>query len=309
MSETEALASAAESVDVATQEATGGQDTTAASQGAAEGASQSAANSGDWRVGMDGDLKEFADRFTSPVDMAKAALDLRKANSSMIRVPGKDAKPEQVAAFRKAIGAGDSEAAYEAAFSKPADDAELSDTDKAVRGKVAQVLLKHNAPVALAGELETVVSEVAEGLEAERERVAVKAREDAQAALKKEWGADYESNAALAVRAAQTFGGQDFIDFVNQTVVNGQKLGDHPLFIKAFGQIGRRMGEGAFIGAVGQEQRASIGEKLTELDDAFYAAQRSGDRAKMASLDKQRLALREQLYGAEPIVGAAGRSA
>lgn len=281
-------------------EGAGGQGGAGAAGDKGAGASGSAAN---WRDGLDGELRTFADRLESPHDAVKSAFNLRKEISTRIKLPGKDAKPEDVSAYRKAVGAPEKADDYFQAA-----DGE-SDTDKAVQAKVAEVLHKHHVPAAAAGELKAVVAELGQSIQAENDRVAIEARQNAHASLKKEWGADFEGNVELAARAAREFGGDEFLDFVSSTHINGQKLGDHPNFIKVFGKIGRRMGEGGFIGAVGTAERESVGQELDRLDREFYTAQARNDRPAMARLDKERLALREKLYGVEPIVGAGGRVA
>ena len=56
--------------------------------------------------------------------------------------------------------------------------------------------------------------------------------------LRKEFGRAFDERVDLAVRAVETFGGQDFMKWLDQT-----GMGDHPMFVKMFAQIGQQMQE------------------------------------------------------------------
>ena len=253
-------------------------------------------SSPDWRDGLDGDDLEFAKRFASKADFVKGVRDLRKL-ASLPRVPGKDAKPEDIAAYRKAIGAPETPEGYDLPFT------EGNEPEKALAVRVKEVLHKYNAPASMAGELHGVVKEIAEGIDAENERLAVKGRKDAEASLRLELGADFDGHIALAQRAADAFGGAGFKNFLNTTMVNGVKLGDHPEFLKVFGTIGRRMGESNFIGAVGKEERTSLHDTIMAKTRQMQDAMAKGDRMGAASLNREVMELSAKLDGTEPIVG------
>lgn len=264
------------------------------------------AASAEWRDGLSGDYAEFAKNMASPHDAVRYAVDARKDMSTRIKLPGKDAKPEDIAKFNKAIGAGENPDDYKF---PTVEGKEPSESEALVAKKVAEVLHKHHVPVAAAPELHAVVSEIAANIDAENERVAVKGREDNEAALRKEWGRDFDGNVQLAMRAAQTFGGDGFKTFLNSTMINGIKLGDHPEFMRVFGQIGRRMGEGQFIGAVGTEEKSSIAQLIDSKTREMLTAQQKGDRAKAQTLNAELFELQAKLHGNQPIVGAQGRTA
>lgn len=210
----------------------------------------------DWRAGLEGEHKEFASRLATPADAVKVALDFRKQNSSMIRVPGVDAKPEDIARFHKAIGVPEKPEDYEFDLGR-----DLTDADKPVMESVAKVMHANGVPKNAVKAVTKAVADLAQAQVAEQNRVAVQARDAAQTALRKEWGADYDGNLTLAQRALKVFGGADAEALLN-TVVNGAKLGDHPTLVKVFGTIGRRMGEGEFIGAVSAGERQSVQERI-----------------------------------------------
>lgn len=265
-----------------------------------------AAASTDWRASItDPDAKEFASRLTTPADAVKVALDFRKANSAMIKVPGKDASPEDVAKFRKAIGVPEKAEEYKFEIGR-----EPTEADKAMQANLAKIALENGIPAPAMTALSKAVTDLAKAAKDEENRVAVAAREANEAALRKEWGADYDANKALASRAVQAFGEvkshPEVIELFEKTIVNGQKLGDHPVLVRMLGNIGRRMGEGEFIGAVGADQRTSLQSELNEI----YAKNPVGSTGyRSAEVQNRVREINEALHGNGGIVGVAGRSA
>lgn len=251
----------------------------------------------DWRASItDPDAKEFASRLTTPADAVKVALDFRKANSAMIKVPGKDATPEDRAKFNKAIGVPETVEGYKFDIGR-----EPTEADKAIQGNLAKIALDNGIPATAMTALSKAVAELAGAQIAEQNRVAVEARAANETALRKEWGADYEANKTLATRAVQAFGEvkshPEVVDFFEKTLVNGQKLGDHPIMIRMLGNIGRRMGEGEFIGAVGSDQRQSL---QTELNQLMTENPPGTEKYKSPAVQARVKQINEALYGNEP---------
>lgn len=74
-----------------------------------------------------------------------------------------------------------------------------------------------------------------------------KTRAEGVASLKKEWGKDFAGNVALAQNAVRVFGKEALGDLFNAT-----GIGDHPLIVKCFHNIGKALAEDqAFGRAVG----------------------------------------------------------
>lgn len=260
----------------------------------------------DWRASItDPDAKEFASRLTTPADAVKVALDFRKANSAMIKVPGKDATPEDRAKFNKAIGVPDKAEDYKFELGR-----EATDADKAIQGSLSKIAFDNGIPATAMTALSKAVTELATAQKAEENRVAVEARAANEAALRKEWGADYERNKTLASRAVQAFGEvkqhPEVVEFFDKTMVNGQKLGDHPIMVRLLGNVGNRMGEGDFIGAVGSDQRSSI---QSELNEIYNKTPPGTPGYRDAAVQRRVAELNEALHGRGDIVGQSGRSA
>ena len=74
------------------------------------------------------------------------------------------------------------------------------------------------------------------------------AGEQSEKALREEWGAEFDGNSQLATRAFKATFGEAF-EQIASLVVDGKMLGDHPVFIKAFHNLGSRMQEDGFAGA------------------------------------------------------------
>lgn len=262
----------------------------------ADTSAAAASATADWRASItDPDAKEFATRLATPADAVKVALDLRKANSSMVRVPGKDATAEDRAKFNKAIGVPETADGYKFELGR-----EATEADKAIQGNLAKIALENGIPATAMTALSKAVSELAGAAKAEENRVAVEGRAASEAALRKEWGADYEANKALAARAVQAFGEiskhPEVLEFFNKTV-DGVKIGDHPVMVRMNGNIGRRMGEGEFIGAVGSNERASLQSEMQQL---LHANPPGTEAYKAPAVQARIKQINEQLYGNEP---------
>ena len=88
------------------------------------------------------------------------------------------------------------------------------------------------------------------GMVAEAEDTALRAEEQAvqlaEADLRRDWGADYDTNVELANRFAErAFGAES--DFVRRKLADGTPLGSHPDFIRMAASIGRLLGEDRLV--------------------------------------------------------------
>ena len=111
------------------------------------------------------------------------------------------------------------------------------------------------------------------------------------------------------MRAAEEFGGSEFVDFLAKTMVHGEQLANNPVIVKAFASIGRRMMEAKVHIAPGSDERGSMDDRREELTQKIHAARDAGDSTLAAKYDRERGALTEQIYGTGDIVGREGRGA
>jgi hypothetical protein len=158
-------------------------------------------------------------RFPSITDLIGGYANAEKAISAKkLTPPGENATPEQVAEWRKLVGAPDKPDGYGPLKPEklPAG-AEWSDE---LAGKLAEIGHKHHLPKAALADL------VALNLSAQ-EAAAQKNGTDAEAyvaqqteALKKEWGQGYEENLAQSVKAAKLLG----VDITDPEVGSNAKM-------------------------------------------------------------------------------------
>ena len=230
-----------------------------------------------WRVqasGGDEKLAKRLERFSAPTDLATAYAEADAAINSRrfgdkIALPGKDATPEDVAAFHQALPEDlrrpetvedykidHPEFAFGGAesFDEP--------TQERINGVVAKM---HEA-----GASNTLVQTMFDaywGL-AQADAEAIQAAdkrylEESETALRKEWGQDYDENNGFADRALTSIFGKDFPDM---ELKGGQTLSKVPEFRKAMAMIGRLIGDDdGTIGITDPAAQQSLQEKIDEI--------------------------------------------
>jgi hypothetical protein len=81
------------------------------------------------------------------------------------------------------------------------------------------------------------------GLQLGAVQQAGKAQEEAITALRGEWKGDFDKNLESAKTALKRFGGDELTAYLEDT-----RLGDNPILIKAFKNIGEAISEDSFVG-------------------------------------------------------------
>jgi hypothetical protein len=246
-----------------------------------------------WADGLtDASKKDYARRFKSLDEVLDGSLNLRKEMSSRVKVPGKDAKPEEVAAFRKAIGADPDPAKYDVA---PPEGVELGDVDKAFLGAAQQIAAENGVPVevfkAQAAEHFKLISEIQTKIDAEVKQF----QKDTEKRLKSEHGKDYDrrltAGNALIDKLDKT---GELRGFLNDNITwNGvnMRAGDHPAILGMVAELGLRMGEdGVLMGNTPDDNKA-IDTQIRELEAKHPLGMRSRE------VDQQIQALYKKRYG------------
>lgn len=265
-------------------------ETTGADQPAGETSSQEQATA-NWRDTIsDESLRSVAERFNSPADAIKAVADLRKQVSVSIQKPGKDASPEDVQKFYKALGVPDSPEGYK--FQMP-EGKEATEADKAFQSTMAQAF--HAAGVTAPGA--EVLNKVWNDMQVKAEQAMVEADKEfaaqADAALKKEWGTDYERNKTFANRAAVDL----FDDFESAKKIemkDGRFLLDHPAIVKMLAKVGGEMAEDGFR-RMDSAEAATLQEQADDLGQQVHDALARGEQSKARELDAKRMAIYARL--------------
>jgi hypothetical protein len=260
----------------------------------------------DWRSGITkAELKEHAGRFASIDALTEGHLELRKKLSTAIVPPGKDAKADEIADYRKRIGVPETPDAYK--FDMP-QGVEATDGDKAFQGVMAKTFHSLNVTAEQASGLNKAWNEQVTSMRAAQIAADKQNAERTTAALKAEWGADHDANMAHAGRAAKVFLGGDFQAARQIQSADGHYVLDRPEFLKMFAKLGREMGEDGLRGSMTDAERSTASEEIAALDKAFFTARDKNDRIEAERIDAKRQAAYAKMYGNSPIVGTAGRT-
>lgn len=151
----------------------------------------------DWRAKAVGDDKAalaILDRYASPIDALKALPELRRKLSEKSegpKKPGKDATPEELAAWRKAQGVPETPDKYKI---KLKDDRVLGDDDKPVFDDFLKSAHEAGFNESQASAVADWYLDRMEAKEVERTEKDEANRHEQVTSLKEDWGADYKRN-------------------------------------------------------------------------------------------------------------------
>lgn len=264
-----------------------------------EGGEAEAQSPPDWRASLEDEgLRKVAEKFTTPAAVLKSYAELEKRLGKSIVKPGKDASEEEVKAFHKALGVPDKPEDYKV---EVPEGIEWGDDDKALMDSFLGKLHSAGAPpqaveAATAWYFETL-REAEEARTAEAERI----RKEGEAALRKEWGGDYDKNLALANDAIRQFGGEQLAQTLKE-----RGLDNDPAMNRAFAEIGRRMSEAAPLTGMSEDQKTTVQNRIDELASLKFT---DPEKWRSKAIQEEWFKLHGQLGGNRPIVGASGRTA
>jgi len=259
-----------------------------------------------WRDSFtDPDLRKHAERFTSAEELAKAHRGMRDQLAKAIVPPGKDAKPEEIAAYRKAIGVPEKADGY--AFVTP-QGREATDADKAFQGTMGTLFHKAHVSADQAKVLNAGWNEYVEAAAQAQADADTRFAEESTAKLKAKWpGAEYDKNLAYANRAVTKIYGDRLTDARALQTRDGRFVMDHPLMVEAFATIGREMGEDRIGPTVSDGEKQTIQQEIDELQKQRVAAETRGDSKTAQQLAEKQRVLYARL-DSSPIVGSQGRT-
>jgi hypothetical protein len=261
-----------------------------------------------WRDTItDADGKKFAESSADLNHFVGRALDMRKQLAKAIVPPGKDAKPEEVAAYRKAIGVPDAPEGY--TFTTPAG-REVTDADKAFQGTMAKLFHGANVSAEQAKMLnegwnQLVDATLAAEIEADKAFAA-----SSETTLRGKWqGPEYDRNRAIASRAAEKALGDNFEAAKQIQTKDGRFVLDHPILVEAFANIGREMGEDRMGPVLTETEAQTLQTKIDALQKQKVAAMDRQDSREAQRIENEQAQLYARMPGNGPIVGAQGRAA
>lgn len=260
----------------------------------------------DWAKNLSDDkMRDYAQRFKSVEDVLSGAMKLREEISSRIKLPGKDAKPEEIAAFKKQIGAPDTPDGYEV---KAPDGYSLDGPVGLVVDMSRDLAHKNHIPAGAFQDFADGMIKIDQEVQQKVTESVQKWRSDKEQEIRKEFGADFESNLNAGKRARDTFGGDELTEFFNTPVtINGVSMtpGDHPAMIRFLATLGKRMGEDGVIGMTSESERQTIQQRIDEI----YEKHPPGTAEyKSPAVQKELAGLFEKLEGNDAVVGANGRT-
>ncbi len=208
--------------------------------GGNEGGANGADSRPQWMASLPDAYKQhegFA-QFKEPSEAWAKFDTLLKAEGSMVTIPGKDAKPEEVAAFYTKIGRPENVDGYK--ITKPADLPEGVPYDPAIEAEFKKFAHAENLTASQAEKLYGWYYDLVKNGHASEQARLEKAQGEAIDKLKTDWGAKFDGNKEIAIRAFKTFGNEETAALLDKQV-DGVKLGDHPAFIKWFYSIGTKI--------------------------------------------------------------------
>lgn len=201
-----------------------------------------AAAAADWRkefAGDNADDMKVLERFASKADFMKSWKEQRAtiAQNKAAKPLPKDAKPEEVAEWRKANGIPEKADDYYKALPEGM---VFGEDDKPGVTKFLEDMHSLNAPPAMVSKaLEVFVAAQTEAAEA-RTAKDLEVRDSTQEALRTEWGTDYKANVnAMSAFVKANVPEADQANFMNARMGDGTPVFSHPGMVKAFAQLGR----------------------------------------------------------------------
>jgi hypothetical protein len=256
----------------------------------------------DWRAAIaDEKLRDHAGRFASVQDLVKAHQDLRKQLSGAIVPPGKDATDEQVKAYREKMGIPETPDAYE--FDLP-EGAEQTEADKAFEGEMRKALHEAGVPASAAKAVGTAFMGYIQQQQEAQTAQDTEYQQQAEAALRKTWGKDYDANVQYAGEADnRMFDGQ----LGQLELKSGQLLGSHPDFLKGMAPVGRMFGEGEIHIAPSAADAQTMRDQADQARQKRQDALAKGDQKSARHWDEEERKILAKMDGNKPLVGAEGR--
>jgi hypothetical protein len=183
----------------------------------------------------------------SIVDLVKAGLGADSKISELtgqlkgaVRLPGKDAKPEEIAAYRKAVGVPETADKY--AVYRP-NGFEPTDADVETEKVFLEAAHAMGLPQAQVDGVLKTHYQLQEAQKRQFDQRAQKAAEAAEEDLRAEWGRDYKANVALSNRWLDEHlaphMGKEWTGLMDKRFADGTALGEHPGFVKAIHSLAR----------------------------------------------------------------------
>ncbi len=216
----------------------------AGDEGAAGGAGGGKAT---WRDGLDAGIKDHPalTRLADVPALAQSFLETKELVGKKGIIVPNESDPADVARFRKEIGVPETAEGYELGDFTPPEGLPWSeDLQKGMLGKLHAIGIPN-------GQIRQILDGYAEETNTQYtgiQKTAAAGHEAGQAALREEFGADYDASRALAERSFKAAAGEDFEELSHIMLPNGTALGDNPAFVRTFNNVGKQYQEAGLHG-------------------------------------------------------------
>jgi len=180
--------------------------------------------------------------------LTKAYADATRYNVGAVKMPGKDATPEEVSAFYAKLGRPASPEAYA-----------LSDTYKESAVLQAMRPVAHSA--GLTPKQWETLQEGLSRIEGEQAKSVAASRDATIEELQGEYGAAFDNNIALAQRLIRTYGGEETWEKLSTA-----PIGNDPGFLRMMVQVAKAMAEEELIDSGMAEPGMNKDDLLREID-------------------------------------------
>lgn len=211
-------------------------------------------------------------------EVLKGYAEGQKYIGGSVRIPGADAKPEDIAKFHQKLGVPDSPDKYNLKMPEiPGgwDEAQV----KPVLAEIHKLGLTPAQAQGVVGLYAKTVQEAYGRFDTDRKTAAE--------TLKTEWGATYEKNLALAQRVVLEFSGQESLD-----LLDASGLGNHPALIKLFAKVGEILAEDGVISGdvegvpTEEEAQRKVNEILADRTNAYWKKEHPGHEAAVQEVNR-----------------------
>ena len=218
-----------------------------------------------------GDSRTSLSRFRNVADLGKSYLEAQRLigqKANIVALPGKDAKPEEVAAYRKALGV--PEKVEEYAFKPETLPDGVEWNDELVK-PIAAIAHKHNIPPAAMRELAAAQAEI----ESKRgEMIGQQLHQELEtgkAELQKEWGDSFDKNIVRAATAAKLVGADPHSPGFRD-----------PAVVKALFALSQKLSDDNFVTSDGQPMTtggpAAAKDIQTNPGNPYYERYQKGEK-------------------------------
>jgi hypothetical protein len=212
-------------------------------------------------------------------------LEAKFSQGGLTKIPGKDAPPEEIKAFQKAIGVPETAKDYVENLTLP-NGITLGDQDKQIAGDFAEAMHKAGAP-------QSVMNEAyAWYLKNEELRAAAIDQQDddnktqSLQSLKEEWGPAFKRNTnAISSLFAYAPGGSDmqndgalFNRLLGGRMADGRIIGDDPDMVKFLVAIAKEVNPVATVVESADGSGKGIDEEIADIEKLMRSDRRAYDK-------------------------------